>query len=222
MFNTISGFTHQILPFVEEKIMIASIDRQKYFLISLVVAIALGCIAACYAVYSDPSLLSGSRVFAKKSGGVDDVDDVDDDLEDESDTPYTPFEEAMDLMFEDRGLRWGVWLTLDSDQLTERYKKLKSIIETLSSVDVNGATYYRDGMMTRTQTLLLQAIMCIQDRTRRLEIIKMLLDKGADPHGEGFYYTPVDLLAEAKATGDERLIELIENARYEFSLGRAH
>jgi len=118
---------------------------------------------------------------------------------------------------EDRGPQSGVWLILNSDQLTERFEELKRNIEMLSSVDVNATIYYRDGMMTRTQTLLLQAIKCIQDQTRRLEIVKMLLDKGADPYGEGFYYAPVDLLAEAKATGDERLIELIENARFEFS-----
>ena len=117
----------------------------------------------------------------------------------------------MELMFEHRGLEWGVWLSPRTKEAeAERYETLKKTILALSSININRTTTYRDGMTPRVQTLLLQAIMHITDPVKRLEIVKMLLAKGADPGMQGEYYSMfVDPLEEAKKTGDNQLINCI-------------
>lgn len=126
---------------------------------------------------------------------------------------YTPFEKAMDLMFEDRGLAGGVSITsMSSEKKEERFEELKKNIALLSKEEINKTMIYSEGTSERSQTLLLQAIMRMKDPARRLEIAKMLINKGANPLIDGFCFSPIHVKKEALKTKDVQLIQLIEEA----------
>lgn len=121
----------------------------------------------------------------------------------------SPFLNAMELMFHDRRLEWSVSVgPFTPKQETQRYEELKKTIKKILPSEINHTITYRDGIAPRTQTLLLQAIRCIQDRSKRLEIVELLLKKGADPKVQGWYYSSIDPIQEA--AGDHQLVELLK------------
>lgn len=128
--------------------------------------------------------------------------------------------QAINLMFEGkREIDWGVFRPLlTPEELIRQHEQLKIELNQISPEDLNSVTYYRDGMMTRDVTLLTQAIIGIEDPNRRLAIVKILLDKGADPRVPGFYYQERDPLMEARAIKDEQLIKLLEQALQKFNV----
>ena len=100
-----------------------------------------------------------------------------------------------------------------AQQKKERDENLKKAIEDILPEHIDAATVLRDGMMSREQTLLLHAIMMIDDPARRREIVEILLDKGADPDVEGFYYQPVKPMEEAARANDPQLLEVLVKAK---------
>lgn len=205
MLNTISHYSHQIATVAREKIHFPLTEQQKK--VALIAALALSLLAAAtFAVCRCFCKSKPSEIKTDKADGAN--------VKDKNDpSTYTPFEKAMDLMFEDRTLEWGVQLpSLTGEKRQERYDELKKNIDLLSEDKVNQSLTYRDGMMGRTQTLLLQAIMCITDPAHRFEIAEMLIKKGANPYVEGFYYSPIQVKEEVLKTNDAQLITLIEDA----------
>lgn len=236
MLNSISTFSHQIFSTVREKINIALSEKEKK--VTLVATLALGFLAVAFSlacrcfkkskvsnvnanskqVY--PTTLS-SKNFASSGSHIQLSDPGMTVVKAEGLTSYpqkdpatyTPFEKAMDLMFEDRGLQWGVWITsMTPEKKQERFEELKKNIDLILEDEVNNAIIYRDGMIDRSQTLLLQAIMCITNPAHRLEIVDLLIKKGANPYVDGFCYAPIYVKDEALKTKDEQLINLIDVA----------
>ena len=208
MINQINTFSNKTLPFFQEKILDSLSDQYKKITIIALAAITFGVIS--YAVITklnkilsiaskrelsfkkeplDYCLLYVATLFMTrdpfiKSAGNDEVEDDQMNsaaVNEKLTVSEKNFLEAMELMFTDRGLEWGVWLDLTPEQKNQRYEELKTAIELISTEDINKITSYREGMAWRDQTLLLQAIMVITDPAHRLEIVKMLLAKGADP-----------------------------------------
>ena len=127
------------------------------------------------------------------------------------DVETIPFLEAMELMFPDRCLDLGVWLDpMTPEQLNQRHEKLKTVIKLIPNKDINKKITYREGMASREQTLLLQAIMVITDPAHRLEIVKMLLAKGADPRVQGWRCIDVDPMQEAQDLEDKDLSDTLK------------
>lgn len=111
---------------------------------------------------------------------------------------------AMDLMFEHRSLKWGYFNPIFSKGrpnqliLDERYGQLKIALLKIKT-QINCTIAYREGMMSYSVTLLLQAINQISDPIRRREIVRILLAKGADPRRNGFYYQEIDVIKSAES-----------------------
>lgn len=237
MLNSIHRLSNQFIPVFQEKISYALNDTQKRVAtIALIAVTVMIILANCYIriqhyrglrrleVKVDPTM-DNKKAGVKIDPPMDDkkadvkidppMDDKKSDLK--IDPPMNDAEEikacytAMELMFEHRVLEWGVSLlprTVEAE--TERYETLKKAILVISSKNINRNITYRDGMAPRQQTLLLQAIMCIADPVKRLEIVKMLLAQGANPVMQGEYYSMfVDPLEEAKKTKDVELINCI-------------
>lgn len=118
-------------------------------------------------------------------------------------------QKAIDLMF---GVEWGVWQDLTDEQKNKRYMDLKKAIEKILPEHINSIVNYRVGMASYATNLLLHAITKINDPAHRLEIVKILLDKGADPRVPGFYYKEIEILKEAVKIGDELLLDLLRKA----------
>lgn len=118
--------------------------------------------------------------------------------------------EAMDLMFEDRSIiqHWGQ--PFPQDQLDERFERLKQRLQKILKEDIDELLGYREGMMTRAANLLQQAIMHISSPERCLEIVKILLEKGANPKAEGSYYVATTALELAEERNFPELTELLQ------------
>lgn len=203
MINFISSFSNEIFSFSKEVIVRSLSDQEKRIL--LIVSVAFGFLAACYVAFRCYNKFQGSAIKI-----IDEEVDLDEQVKKDS---ISSFKTAIELMFKDRGLEWGVWLDpLTPEQEAERYEQLKEAIEKILPEDINRGISYRDGMAVRDQTLLLQAIMCIEDPSKRLEIVKILLKKGADPLVNGFYHMDIEPMEEAKRINDPQLIDLLSNA----------
>lgn len=198
MLNSIQACYNYFVPALQEKITFSLSDTQKR--IMLVASAAFAFLATCYLIKCTYQRIYQSDVTPLDS-------------EDDQETPSIPFEKAMELMFQHRKLEWEEQLDpLTDEQQKARHKELKEMIQEIDEKDINKVIIYRDGMMSREQTLLLQAVMNISDADQRLEIVTLLLEKGADPLIEGFYYAPVNLMKEAELINDKQLIQILENA----------
>jgi len=204
--KSISLVPVQLISVLKDQATTSFSDQNKKIIaISLV---AFGCLAAC--------LLLLRHCFGKDHKPADmpnqspKIQSVD--LSTMSDDNL--FYHAFDLMFSERTLEWGNWVgPFTPEQMDERHRTLIKVIEKLPNNLINEAVNYREGMNTRAQTLLLQAIMEIHDADKRLEIVQLLLNKGADPSEQGFYYSDVDPIREAERTRDQQLIDLLQDAR---------
>jgi hypothetical protein len=240
MLNSIHTFSHHIFYFSQAKTLSYLSHQQKKIVLLASLALgslALGFIAIRYSnknlfsfmglnrqVNQEGENLSPSAKGKKPNNvSTDEGQGADGSLqptesvinkvnESEEERSHASFREAMELMFEDRKLDWGGWLNppLTPEQKTQRHEDLKKAIENILPADINKNLEYRDRMMDRQQTLLLQAIMCIKDSSRRLEIVKILIEKGADPRVQGFYYADVDPIGEAQKTYDSKTCPLIQ------------
>jgi hypothetical protein len=106
------------------------------------------------------------------------------------------------------------------EELTNRYDEFCKILQKATFTHINQVLYYED----KAVTLLIHAIDQIQDPVRRLQIVLMLLERGADPRVKGKRFIvnfgwERDALKAARETGDENLIAVITEAlkKYESS-----
>jgi hypothetical protein len=112
------------------------------------------------------------------------------------------------------------------DELTARYEELKKVLKKIDIQHINRPLFFRVEMNSGAATLLIHAINEITDPARRLEIVKILLEKGADPLGKGRsgmlnVYTNVTPLNAAEATRDQELIALIKEALSKYEPSQA-
>jgi hypothetical protein len=211
------------------KSQISSNTQQKRIL--LIATLALACLAACYAVFScfrryevtidvgrcwsgfvslvkqkvnaSPDVKQNQDPQAVKAAPDVEQPGVEDSEEKQSEKAFL---EAIELMSPDP--QYG----------TKQQEDLKKAIAKILPQHINVITTYRDGVDDRQQTLLLQAIMFIEhDRAKCLEIVKLLLDKGADPTIEGFCYgcpvVPIkeaqELLKYTPSTENQQIVDLL-------------
>lgn len=216
MLNTICSYTGQAILFSQQNLNLSVSPQHKR--ITAIVALALCCLAACYALVkcyrrrqnnddsrNNPTVQPAPKVAQPT---------VDPKVKNSEES----FEKAIDFMFHDRRLEWEA--SFDASKLTpqqrqERHEELKRALADILPQHIDATINYRDGMMTRAQTLLLQAIMHIREPELRLEIVQILLAKGADPDVQGFCYQPVMPMQEALETKDQQLVAVLQNAKQE-------
>lgn len=131
------------------------------------------------------------------------------------------YKEALNLMFEKKKLNWLHHEEAEpigpfsEKELIQRHEDLKKIIMQIPADHINDGIQFRDGMSTRTTTLLLHAIMNIKNAERRFEIVKLLIEKGANIHQQGYLFDLVnhivDPLEEIEKIKDRRLYCLYKN-----------
>ena len=134
------------------------------------------------------------------------------------------FFKAINLMFE-KGYNpeWALKPYNDDWFKPEnREPRHTDLLETINHIDteplfqdgvcINGVIAYRSGMGGRQATLLLQAVNEIHNPPKRLEVVSLLLKKGADstlavywePYGD-----PLSPIEAAKSEKDQQLIDLL-------------
>ena len=197
--NTIYLSTNKICSSLNLKAELSLTSQQKR--IAAIICFAFACLATAYAIFA-----------CNKQRQVALQQKVQDNKIKKSEAA---FEQAMELMFDNRKLNWGEWLdpaSRTAEQKVKRHEELKGALAELLPQQVNSSLIYRDSIGNREQTLLLQAIMEIRDPAHRLEIVKILLAKGADIDGQGYYYGPINVMDEANQTKDQQLIEFLQLA----------
>lgn len=214
MYLNINSLQTKALYF-KDQILSSLTSQQKKILI--VAAVAFSCIAALF--------LYCKCCFKAKIGEKDKKDQDDakakpkveveqPKLDEKTEKSHEAFRKAIDLICEwNHAAGFSVNPSFTPRQKAERDKNLKKAIDEILPEDINETIGLRDGMMTRNQTLLLHAIMMVDDPERRFEIVRILLEKGADPDVEGFYYQPVKPLEEAARANDPQLLEILVQAK---------
>ena len=214
MYLNINSLQTKALYF-KDQILSSLTSQQKKILI--VAAVAFSCIAAlflyCKCCFKgtvdkkDPKDQGDAKAQLKVEVEQPKVDE-------KTKKSHEAFRQAIELICPwDHLAGVSVNPSFSVQQKKERDENLKKAIEDILPEHIDAATVLRDGMMSREQTLLLHAIMMIDDPARRLEIVEILLDKGADPDVEGFYYQPVKPMEEAARAKDPQLLELLVNAK---------
>lgn len=136
------------------------------------------------------------------------------------------FVEAIDLMFNAGNLQERLNLmghepeVYSQEKQIQRHENLKKSLKKIDPKYINAKIGYFEGMGTFTTTLLIHAIKHIQDPKRCLEIVSILLDRGADPRVEGFYYVPCDPMTYANNTANNELKALLKGKKDEL-IGKA-
>lgn len=123
---------------------------------------------------------------------------------------FKNFYKAMDLMFEDRSLKKHIQKRLPEEELQKRHKECLEILKKVKKDDLNLTLGYRVGMMGCAATLLTTAIRFITNQERCYETVKLLLELGADPEAEGFYYSPESPLKLAE--DNPAIVKLLTDA----------
>lgn len=125
------------------------------------------------------------------------------------------FKEAINLMFENERLTWVQYHQakpigpFTEEELIQRHEHLKKIIALIPADHINDGIQYREGMGARTTNLLLHAILNIKNAERRIEIVKILIERGINIHQEGAFYVPVTAIQAAEEVQDLRLLALL-------------
>lgn len=133
------------------------------------------------------------------------------------------FQKSINLMFEEgHNPNWTKppykedWFKPENREM--RHKNLLETIDCIDSkplfqdgVCINFATHYLPGPRTQA-TLLLQAVEKIGDPSKRIEVVALLLRKGADPTVAKYWYrcsNQISPIEVARKKNDEELLNLL-------------